>query len=858
MISVHPADLTPAQASAAAATHGLGLISNAISATVTERLNGDRSLRLQAPATAHNLGLLVADRLICAQGQFYRIQRPRQTDRGGRKTIEAEAAHILYDLEQSTIVNIETREDPEYIDGITASQALAQVLDGSAFAPGTVDLAPSKLDYLEILRMNRLTCLSQIVETWGGEIIPDNWTIHLLAQSGQDRGVRLRLGLELDGLEIEEDISRVKTRLHIVGYQDANIESVNDGKDYLDSPHIGQYSQIREDYAYFEDEDDPQELKRLGLERLAEVDKVQLMVRCEMLRLAKSQQEFYAALRQVSVGDTVTVEHERVGDLAVRVLERELDLLSGDNIRLILGNAQADQFFRGFKATAQTAQTARRRASQASQEAKSAMSTVNTLTVRVEAAESTISQTPEMISAAVNEIQVGGRNLLINSDFQLEPISPWNKNVGSTMAYLYPDHALYNFCGKRSLNLRMPADGEATGYIYQDITKFDIASGANYILSFFYYITGAWKNLFGSGTFASINQLDGDGVAIPGTIVRVRAESITTINNWARCVVPVTLNEGCKTVRVSFYINTTEGQQNQWFINDIQLEKGNKATQWAPSEKDPVSSLANSFFRMLSDLFEVYTGGKARLYAGSLFSIEAGTVQIEAEDASDSFIQFGDVFYIGREGNDYILNINSKKDNAIQVNNNAVWHKGNLAVQQAQPASGKQTVWIKPGTTTNVEYKTTITTTANLNYSFGTPTRNFSLAIQSGDTMNAAGTYYIDLTITFKRYGGTGVDTYDITGGTVVLTKGGTTLSIPLPAMSFGSWRSITVTVQGSTTSTDFTSATGDIGCAITLTGVKPYASSDFISHARPSDIKCVITGPGSLTAQPCQIFFTP
>jgi len=311
MISVHPADLTPAQASAAAATHGLGLISNAISATVTERLNGDRSLRLQAPATAHNLSLLVADRLICAQGQFYRIQRPRQTDRGGRKTIEAEAAHILYDLEQSTIVNIETREDPEHIDGITASQALAQVLDGSAFAPGTVDLAPSKLDYLEILRMNRLTCLSQIVETWGGEIIPDNWTIHLLAQSGQDRGVRLRLGLELDGLEIEEDISRVKTRLHIVGYQDANIESVNDGKDYLDSPHIGQYSQIREDYAYFEDEDDPQELKRLGLERLAEVDKVQLMVRCEMLRLAKSQQEFYAALRQVSVGDTVTVEHER-------------------------------------------------------------------------------------------------------------------------------------------------------------------------------------------------------------------------------------------------------------------------------------------------------------------------------------------------------------------------------------------------------------------------------------------------------------------------------------------------------------------------------------------------------------------
>jgi phage minor structural protein len=367
MISVHAANLSPAQATAAAATHGMGLISNAIRCTVIERLNGDRSLRLEAPYTEHNHGLLAADRLVCAEGQFYRIIKPRRSDRRGQQTIHLEAQHVLYDLQQMPIENIETKEDPAYVDGITAAQALQQVLAGTPFTPGTVDIDPTKLDYLDILRMDRLACLTQIIDTWGGEIAADNWTIHLLNSSGANRGVQLRIGRNMDGLDVDEDIGPVVTRLHIVGHQDASIESVNDGKDYLDSPNIGLYAHVREGYATFEDEDDPAELLRLGQERLDEVDKVQLTARVDMLRIHQDAQPHYAELERVQVGDTVEVVHDKYGTLSVRVLEREAEVHadgSVTNTGLTLGNAQANQFFRGFKATARAAKATARQMDQ--------------------------------------------------------------------------------------------------------------------------------------------------------------------------------------------------------------------------------------------------------------------------------------------------------------------------------------------------------------------------------------------------------------------------------------------------------------------------------------------------------------
>ena len=229
MLAVHPHNLTPAQALAARGTHGLGIIHDATEARLIRRVNGDRSLRLTCPWTEKNANLLIADRLICYDGQFYRITIPSRRERAGKRAISLEAPHVMYDLRHSYIVNIETAEDEATIDGITGTQALTQVLAGTPFVPGTVDVDAEKLEYLDLLEVPRTAALEQIIDRWGGEIVPDNWTINLREQSGADRGLQIRVGKNIDGVEMTEDINDVVTRLHVLGYQGANFEDINGG-----------------------------------------------------------------------------------------------------------------------------------------------------------------------------------------------------------------------------------------------------------------------------------------------------------------------------------------------------------------------------------------------------------------------------------------------------------------------------------------------------------------------------------------------------------------------------------------------------------------------------------------------------
>jgi len=362
MLAVHPHNLTPAQALAACDTHGLGIIHDATEARLIRRVNGDRSLRLTCPWTEKNANLLIADRLICYDGQYYRITIPTRRERGGKKAISLEAPHVMYDLRHSYIVNIETAEDEETIDGITGTQALMQVLAGTPFTPGTVDIDAVKLEYLDLLEVPRTTALEQIIDRWGGEIVPDNWTINLREQSGVDRGLQIRVGKNIDGVEMTEDINEVVTRLHVLGYQGANFESINGGKNYLDSDAIGRYAFVREGYVTFDDDEDPEILMQKGLEELDKLDKPKLSVRIDMIRVRGGRHyQWYADLERVDEGDTVTVHHEFLGqNVKLRAMEVETDCLTGIVLSVTLADAGTDGLFQGFSSFVRTTELVRK------------------------------------------------------------------------------------------------------------------------------------------------------------------------------------------------------------------------------------------------------------------------------------------------------------------------------------------------------------------------------------------------------------------------------------------------------------------------------------------------------------------
>ena len=336
-LTLYPAKLTEAQFEAGAAA--LCALPHALQPRVSQSINGDWSLSFQYPLSGSTgAELLALDMLVLADGQLYRIEdRERGSGRDSERcTIRA--VHLMYDLRNRAIENIETAELTP--GGVNQEIALEQVLNGSAFSAGTVD-TDIVLDYLNILQKDVMWAIKeQILPQWGGELLPDNWTINIRKQMGTDRGVHLRHGKNINGVRYSESLDGVVTRLHILGYQNANIESINDGKDYIDSANIGLWSTPREGYVTFPDDDLPEDLLSKGTAYLATVDTPRITLSVDLAAVKTSAQyALYKDLERVELGDTVTVYHSRLGiNITARVQSREFDPVTGENYRVELGN----------------------------------------------------------------------------------------------------------------------------------------------------------------------------------------------------------------------------------------------------------------------------------------------------------------------------------------------------------------------------------------------------------------------------------------------------------------------------------------------------------------------------------------
>lgn len=346
MLRVYEKDLTATGLQAALATGGLGCLTWVQEATVHRVINGDWSLTLTYPLDAPGADLLQSERLICYEdetgdAQLYRISRrkPRTTRQG--RVIEIEAPHLCYDLSHRYITNIETTEDDRYPDGIDAKAALTQLLEGTGFQVGDVTVDETTLDYLDILQQDVMTCLKeQLLDKWGGELAFDNFTIHLKASLGEDRRYPIRDGRNIEEITVTENWEPVVTRLHVRGYDNANFEDINDGKDWIDSELIDQYSHVREGYADFSDVDDPEELMRLGREELSkkELPEITYDIRLAQLR-GSVQYAAYKRLEALHLGDTAMLRTSALPkEVILRCQELETDCLTGRVITLKLGN----------------------------------------------------------------------------------------------------------------------------------------------------------------------------------------------------------------------------------------------------------------------------------------------------------------------------------------------------------------------------------------------------------------------------------------------------------------------------------------------------------------------------------------
>ncbi len=339
-LTLYRADMTPAAWETERFSSGLGRLPDAREPRTHRVINGDWSFTMLYPLNGTNASEIVQDRLICAEGQLYRINGIQKEDVGAGRMLRVDAEHIFYDLRNSEIVNIETAENPETENGVTQEDALGLILAGTGFSVGTVNTG-SGLNHLDILQKSHFWALKeQVLTLWGGELFPDNWTIHILSPCGLDRKFPIRRGRNLKGIKYKESVKDTITRLHVTGYEGATFEEINDGRDYIDSPNISLYHAPKEGRVSFDDIDDPSELLSEAEAYLPTVDIPQVEYDLDLLFLKRSAfWSLYAPLEECNLGDTISIHHDFFAlDIPARAMEAERDPVREFTVRVVIGN----------------------------------------------------------------------------------------------------------------------------------------------------------------------------------------------------------------------------------------------------------------------------------------------------------------------------------------------------------------------------------------------------------------------------------------------------------------------------------------------------------------------------------------
>ena len=192
-------------------SNGIGVLSDAVSCTVTEERNGAFELEMQYPVTGVHYGHIARRCLLLAKPnpvddaqpfRIYRITRPM----GGVVTVYA--AHISYDLSGIPVSPFTASSAPAAMAALSANAAVACPFtfwtDKSTAATMTV---PAPTSIRSLLGGSE----GSLLDVYGGEYAFDGYSVRLYGQRGADRGVSIRYGKNLTDLTQEENCQSVYT-----------------------------------------------------------------------------------------------------------------------------------------------------------------------------------------------------------------------------------------------------------------------------------------------------------------------------------------------------------------------------------------------------------------------------------------------------------------------------------------------------------------------------------------------------------------------------------------------------------------------------------------------------------------------
>ena len=336
-------------------TQGLGALSDWLTATVSNKLNGAEIFQGTYPISGTNADLIVEGRIIqCYVDENRAKQRLRiyyaKTSVIGN-TIEVKAEPIFNDIRKSVLNKYDSGTEK-----ITATQAwqnaktLAKPVIPSQFSFSSLvdtlaNVKIEKANFLEFFGGKE----GSILDRFHGEFLKDNNTLRHEKRLGTDHKIKAIYTKNLPGLDLEIDAQSV-----LVGVYPF-ISSSSEGEDEITLPEEVIFTDYVDDYpagyvSFVDFKDKATDVATLReaakdwLKTNIDKQKPQVSGSIELVPLRHQRgYEKFVDLEKVSMGDGVDVYHPQLKvNMSARIVEYTFNVLTNSYDKLVVGNVKTN------------------------------------------------------------------------------------------------------------------------------------------------------------------------------------------------------------------------------------------------------------------------------------------------------------------------------------------------------------------------------------------------------------------------------------------------------------------------------------------------------------------------------------
>lgn len=313
-------------------TQGLGVLTDAISCTVTEERNGAFELTMQYPDTGVHFGEITDRCIIYAIPSPYRAPQPFRIYRITRPMdgiIMVYAQHITYDLSGVPLNPFTAINAPDALSKLKLNAAVDSPFtfwtDKSTVASFAVSTPSSTRSVLG-------GSSGSILDVYGGEYEWDGFTVRLYGHRGYDNGVVISYGKNLTDIEQDRNISNVATGIYPY-WTNAEGALVTCDPKIVNAPGTYDFTRVVPvDFSNeFETQLTPAQLQARA-EKYVEDNKIGIpktSITASFVQLEQfPEYEDLALLEKCDLCDTVTIRYPRLGvEAKAEIVKIETDVL---------------------------------------------------------------------------------------------------------------------------------------------------------------------------------------------------------------------------------------------------------------------------------------------------------------------------------------------------------------------------------------------------------------------------------------------------------------------------------------------------------------------------------------------------